>query len=232
MYALCAAGLGPVGYRGGLLPRNSDGGRGRVEKYRREIRAIAAERGIKYLYHFTPDANLLSILEHGLHSRQTLLEAGVKFLVPDAYRMDGRAEAVCLSIHGINMDMLAAKRRDYPDWAVLAFDASILWTHRCRFCWRNAASAEVARKKGFLGGPYGLELMFAEPSIGPNRLAQGLQPYEPTDPSAEVQVFDPVSPDLIRGVILEHEAHRTLLEPHVRKIGRAIELAVEPAFFP
>lgn len=215
-----------------VVPVQHDlGESGPVEKYRQDIRQRAAARGVEYLLHFTPSENIASILAHGLHSRHSLLEAGVAFLATDAHRMDGRPESISLSVRGINADMLRAKRQDHDGWVIVAINASILWTHSCRFCWRNAAKKEVADTRGFLGGPWGFERMFAEPHSGLDRAALGRQSCEPTDPSAEVQVFDPIAPELFLALVVEREAHRTILTRHLQEVGMTLPVHVEAAVF-
>lgn len=198
---------------------------------REKIRAAAEARGITQLFHFTPDRNLASILTYGLHSRTALENAGVPYVTPDAHRMDRYPDGICISIHGINTEMLRAKRKIYPHWAIIVLDASVLWTHSCRFCWKNAASTEIVLHKGFIGGPWAFKEMFFDPVVGRSRAELGRLDYQPTDPASEVQVFDPIHPDLFLGVIVEHAPERELVEAHLRDIGRDVPVVVEPDIF-
>jgi hypothetical protein len=109
--------------------------------YRDEIRYRARARGIPWLAHFTNIRNLEGIADHGLDAIGT-----------DHWRFDGDLGASSLSVSGINSEMLDSKRRDYPQavWVVIFFQPSVLWTHNCRFCFRNAA-----RDRPESGGCYG-----------------------------------------------------------------------------
>ena len=78
-------------------------------------------------------------------------------------------------------------------WIVLLLDAKVLWELDCAFCQRNAAHNAVLRvpltdRKG----PEALKGMFADFD---NIRHQDLQipPDYPTDPQAEILVFDPIS---------------------------------------
>lgn len=129
----------------------------------RKIRRAAQDRGITALYHFTPWPNLTSILTKGLMHRADLDERGIFYWYTDNWRADGRPDALSLSIQDINHWMFASKvRNSRCRWAIIKIDPSVLWTHRCRFCWTDAASGPVINHRGFVGGPWGFDRMFED----------------------------------------------------------------------
>jgi len=158
-----------------------------------KIRHEAAWRDIRYLLHFTPIENLTGIVTNGFLSRADLKERGL-----DAYgsphRLDREDRAISVSISAVYPKMFKAKQQaaGHPRWVILLLDASILWTHRCRFLRRNGGKRAVLNHTGYLGGPWGFSQMFSgedRPSGIPDRLT--------TYPDAEVQVFDPISAEMI-----------------------------------
>lgn len=193
-----------------------------------EIRRLAQARGIEYLLHFTPAQNACSILENGLAGRSILDAHGVDYVYTDAWRLDGIEDGVSLSITDVNHAMLRAKRRDYPGpWLIVGIDPSVLWTHECRFCWHNAASREMTRHTGYIGGPYAFRRMFeSRPAPGPEKICQrekyGLEPQDPTDNAAEVQVRGVIDPELIIAIGVQYEAHRPEMEKLIADLGRNI----------
>lgn len=196
-----------------------------MEKFQREVRRLARERGVEKLYHFTPTVNLESILKNGLASQRLLEAHGVNFFAPDRYRFDDRPDALSMSIHSINRGLLLAKIAALGgDWAILEVDASVLWTHRCRFCWTNAASAEVAGYTAFLGGPYGFRKMFEDRTVNAFDLRSQRETYkrqenQPTDIQAEVQVFDPIDSDLIVDVTVKSDRVKRQVRSMMERIG-------------
>lgn len=168
---------------------------------RETIRLIAEDRGVIYLMHFTQIANLPGIMDHGLLSRRTLAESKYLACASDQYRLDESEDAVSVAVSRVNEVMFAAKRRKsgHSDWVVLVLSSEILWTHNCRFCWRNAAKKEIKNHRGWRGGPWAFAEMFA----GSNEIRSGLEQNYPTDPEAEVQVLEHVASKYIVGAIVE-----------------------------
>lgn len=188
-----------------------------MERYQRELRDIARERGVTQILHFTRVENAHSILENGFAGRTWLDDAGIKYLPTDDWRGDDHPEAFSTSIHGLYWEMLEAKRRLMGgEWVAFGLDASILWTHHCRFCWQNASSKEI-RKKGALAGPWSFERMFQDRDVSYSDKRSFRETYqrdlrEPTEESAEVQVREPVDRELIVAVAVESEWRKTKLE--------------------
>ncbi|MBP9709343.1 MAG: DUF4433 domain-containing protein [Oligoflexales bacterium] len=168
--------------------------------YRDDIRLIVEDREIYYLYHFTQIVNLPEIMKHGLLSRRKLAELKCLAFTSDEYRLDENSDAVSVSISQVNERMFASKRRKsgHQDWVVLVLGSKILWTHKCQFCWSNAAKKEIKNRRGFRGGPWAFKKMFA----GSNESRGNLERCYPTDPEAEVQVLENIASKYIVGAIV------------------------------
>ena len=201
------------------------------------IKNAVRARGITALYHFTPASNLESILENGLHSRETLDQNNAPYTYTDEWRRDGNLDAVSVSIHGINQDMFQAKLANSRcRWMILEIEPSILWTHYCYFCWVNAASNEILKHRGRRDGFWGFNEMFEDVDMGHNdpRSRRGTLQIPlnmPTWADAEVQVFDPIAPELIRDVTSAHECDRKPAEAAMARAGREIPIAIYPDIF-
>ena len=165
------------------------------------IQQICEERGITTLVHFTRVENLQNILQQGLLGRTLLETRGQQFLFNDPCRVDGHKEAVCLSISFPNYKMFYSIREDKKEtqevddsqWIVLLLDAKVLWELDCAFCQRNAAHNAVRRvpltdRKR----PEALKGMFEDFDDIRHQDLQIPLDY-PTDPQAEILVFDPIS---------------------------------------
>jgi hypothetical protein len=182
------------------------------------IRAIAKRRGITKLYHFTPLDNVASILRNGLASQSLLRHHDIPFLAPDRQRLDNRLDALSLSIHSVNKALLIAYvARSGGDWAILEIDASVLWTHACRFCWTNAASSQLTAHRGFLGGTWAFERMFQDRPVSTVDLRSQREVYsrldnQPTDMQAEVQVLQPIDSDLVIDFTVKSQSVKKRLE--------------------
>ncbi|WP_043836591.1 DarT ssDNA thymidine ADP-ribosyltransferase family protein [Muricoccus aerilatus] len=104
--------------------------------------------------------------------------------------------------------MLKRKRELAPrsTWEILFFEPSILWTHNCRFCYRNASHADLSTCRKVSGGSWRFRTMFED--VAPNatfkgesyRGAVGLGLHQSTRVDAEVQVRGRIAPELIMGV--------------------------------
>ncbi len=199
------------------------------------IRDAALRRGITALFHFTPIANLESILVNGLVSRDILDGNQATYTYTDPWRLDGRSDAVSLSIHGINERMFFEKRRQAPHcgWVIFEIDPSVLWTHECRFCWVNASSKDITARKGYIGGPWAFERMFEDIPVGFRdnrswRALNNMPDHMPTRNDAEVQVRQPIAPDLLRSLTVESDRVRLFAEAVMKDIERILPIDIEP----
>lgn len=208
-----------------------------LQRYQREIRELALERGVRELFHFTPAENVESILLNGLASRAYLQEHSIPFRATDRMRLDECLDGVSLSIHSINQSMFSAKKREYVgEWVILAFDASILWTQPCRFCWVNAASREIRNHSGFIGGPWAFEKMFEDRSVSltDGRSLRSIwlrEDFEPTNNDAEVQVLSPISPSLLLGAIVRSHEIKNALEGLMKECDSVRPVIVNDELF-
>src|SRR3546814_453269 len=174
--------------------------------YRDRIREQVCARGIEALLHFTPLPNLRRIFESGLLSRDHVQEQGGFAYTSIDARLDGNNSAISLSVSAYNHRMLTSKIRasGRSDWVILAIQPSVLWTHDCRFNCRNAATREMQGRRGFTGGPWAFSEMFdytPPPSFAGHsyRIDTGIPECLTTRSDAEVQVLNPIDPDLILG---------------------------------
>lgn len=154
----------------------------------------AKRRGIEYVVHFTNINNLKNIFQYGLCPRDTLDYYGISHQINDEYRLDNLTNSSSLSITSPNYKMFYRVRKENPDekWVVIIFKAFKIFELDCAFCKSNAASSSVTsipineRKsaKAFSD-------MFYEPEID-SRKVRNLSDCEPTDPQAEILVFDSI----------------------------------------
>jgi hypothetical protein len=176
---------------------------------RREIEETVIGLKVPLLAHFTRACNLESILEHGLRSIVKAQDAGIKPRVNDVVRLDGRPDAISLSIAFPNHKMFYSYRQKHPDeeWVVLLIDPAILWKKNCGFCQRNASDHRVRTLPlPSLMNASAFRGMFDPVEDLPTRQEQKLMDFDPTDPQAEVLVFETIEPQFIEGVAFDsHE---------------------------
>jgi len=168
-----------------------------------EIKKIATHRKIGVLVHFTRTENLEGILTHGLLPRTAFDRNGLNPLLTDQMRLDSCLDASSLSIGFPNYKMFYACRMNTPGakWAVIVYRPSILWEKRCAFCTENAAKASVAAIRiDDRMTPQAFEALFSEVEGKPTRNALRLDAGSPTNPQAEVLVFEAIEPSYIIGI--------------------------------
>lgn len=192
------------------------------------IAAVVAARGIEDVLHFTPRDNLPGILEHGLLGRTALAGAAHGFRPSDASRLDGRDEAISVSVSCYYPKMFRAKRdraRRVP-WIILVLDPRLLWTRHCLFYRRGATTRITQQDLRKRYGGFAFERLFADCSSGLDargsgfRAAHDLPPDWPTFPDSEVQVLEPVPPELILGAWVETARDREWVEALFARFGR------------
>lgn len=169
----------------------------------RQIRDICEKRKIKELVHFTRLDNLYSILKFGLLGREDLSKDWRirEYVFNDELRLDKHPNAVCLSIGFPNYKMFYRYRKDNKgvDWVVLSLRPEILWELDCAFYNNNAASSEMqseplsVHKKA-----ESLERLYQD--YGKKKRPAGLPLSFPTNPQAEVLVFEKILPSYITRV--------------------------------
>jgi hypothetical protein len=209
-----------------------------MNKYQIEIRQEVYERGIEGLFHFTPICNAGSILLHGLAARTVLEERGIHFQPSDNFRLDGRPDALSLSIHSLNWRMFEAKQQTTrSEWVIFKLDPSVLWTHSCLFSWQNAASSDIRRHTGRRDGPWAFRKMFDDRPVSSIdrssfRAAHRRGDHQPTLNDAEVQVLDPIDPDYILSVVVRTEWAGSQVEQLMKQIDCESEVLISPSDFP
>lgn len=162
------------------------------------------KRNIDYVWHFTKIENIDSIFTNGLIPRAQLEAHGATVAYNDQYRIDGQKGANCLSIGHPNYKMFYSLRcqDSTQSWVVLGFKSEILWLKDCAFCHENAASSNVTaipinQRKGVQA----FQKMFAPVAGKPDRGVLKLPDSCPTNPQAEILIFDTVEPQYIVGAI-------------------------------
>lgn len=176
----------------------------------KSIQKYCVENRITKLIHFTRLENLKWILRYGLLSRKSLQEfSQIQHpIFNDSYRFDGHLEAICLSISFPNYKMFYKLRQDNPnkDWAVLVIDSRILWEFDCAFYTENAASniarnTSIQQRKEYSS--------FVEMFSDYNHIKRSnlcIPNNYPTNPQAEVLVFESINPEYILEVHFRDEA--------------------------
>ncbi|WP_457089891.1 DarT ssDNA thymidine ADP-ribosyltransferase family protein [Microvirga sp. P5_D2] len=190
------------------LPAQAGESSSRPDVERQEIMEAAIALKIPLLLHFTRARNLESIFKHGLCSNATSRVLGIKPHTNDPLRLDGHTDAISLSISFPNYKMFYKYRQEEPneDWAVLVIGPGILWQKKCAFCQRNAADHRIRQRSAFdLMNADALRGMFEELEGIPSRQEQRLEGHDPTDPQAEVLVFETIEPDLLEYVAFESD---------------------------
>ena len=178
-----------------------------------QIRHFCVERGITKLLHFTRIENLRSILREGLLSRETLDSRGQQYCFNDQDRVDDYKNAVCLSISFPNYRMFYSIREEKKGeevndayWTVLLLDAEVLWELDCAFCQENASSNRVRhipledRKR-----PDALRDLFQKEFHNDTKVilrqSLAIPRYFPTNPQAEILVFERISTGYINEIV-------------------------------
>lgn len=208
-----------------------------MSQFSKRIQAVAQARNITSLLHFTPARNAQSIFEIGFLSRKSLDLHEIDHVYTDGWRNDGAMDGISFSIEGINEPMFASKiKQSAIPWVIFRVDAQVLWTHRCLFCWTNAASSEVAGYRGPLDTSGAFERMFEDRPLSSSdprmcRTVHAVPDERPTLLDAEVQVLEPISQSLITGVFIEGPDHEQILREWFDATGRSIPITVFPEAF-
>lgn len=168
------------------------------------IESIVRDRGITQLLHFTRTENLSTILSEGLLPISEIERRSLPTRCNDNLRLDGRPNAISLSISFPNYRMFWKYRMENPsaDWVVLMLDPGILTTHVCAYCHLNAADHRMRHQpQRDLSGVKAFEAMFADSDS--LRRQPSLRDCDPTDPQAELLVFASIAPASIRHLVFQ-----------------------------
>lgn len=173
------------------------------EKLKKEIK----KRKISYVLHFTNVKNISSILKYGLIPRQELESTGLDFEFNDDYRYDGYKNSISCSIEQPNYKMFYKLRKNNKDsqWAVVVLKKSILWKKDCAFFETNAANRNMKSKTAEKRiSQKDFKSLFGELNWSHPRDDLNIPRSYPTDPQAEVLVFDKIEPKYITHIILQN----------------------------
>ncbi len=159
---------------------------------------ILQKRSVKTLVHFTPVQNLRSIFSHDLLSRTQCDHHGIKPVVSDQYRYDGKLDYISLSVSFPNYGMFYYKQRDLGySWSILFVSPDIILDKACQFYPHNAASFKsnsIDRSSAVY-----LNDMFGDNLRG--KLKYDLASYYPVNHQAEIMVHQTIPSDYIQAVV-------------------------------
>ncbi len=179
----------------------------------KQLKKIVEDRDIKWLFHFTRAENIPNIFSYGLLSVENLEALSIDFYYNDSYRYDKCRNAVCTSIQFPNYKMFYPLRLNNPgvEWVVLKLDASILYELDCAFCITNAGSGEVYNIPiTERMGAEAFNKLFDDYPSYPLRQQLGISDRCPTNPQAEVLVFNTIPINYIKSVYFKdsHTLHK------------------------
>ena len=186
-----------------------------------EIKEFAKKLEIPYLIHFTRWENIDGIFQNGLLPKILIEDLPYEVSINDEIRLDGHEDSVSLSIAFPNYRMFYRYRMNSSavGWVVLAIHPSVLWEYECAFCKYNAADSRISCiPKEELKNLSSFRIMFVEDEqnellkelLGEEykretREDKKLKAFDPTDPQAEVLVFDIIPVEKIIGVAFENK---------------------------
>lgn len=197
-----------------------------------EIKNYVLSREASLLFHFTPLENLDSIIQNGIMPRDSLAAKKIPYKFNDNYRIDGQQNASCFSIEWPNYKMFHKLKMENKsqEWVVLTIHRQVLWTKHCAFFCGNAASTEEITTP--LNAKLGLKALqkIFEPVVGkPPREELKLHKKFPTNPQAEVLIYDVIEPSNIINILCPNSAMKEKLLP---KYPNQRVLFHEPYFGP
>lgn len=187
---------------------------------RNGIKDFAVKLKIPYLIHFTRWENIDGIIQNGLLPKILFEDLSYEVSINDEMRLDGHEDSISLSIAFPNYKMFYRYRMNSSavGWVVLAIHPSVLWEYECAFCKYNAADSKIySIPKEKLKNLSSFNSMFAEDEHNEllkelfgeenkteTREDKKLKPFDPTDPQAEVLVFDIIPVEKIIGITFEN----------------------------
>lgn len=174
--------------------------------YKDLIAYKANKRGIDSFIHFTNVMNLPSILQYGILPKKFLNDKLIEYSENDVLRLDGYTDATSISVTSPNYKMFYKYRRQNPSkrWAVLVMDAMCVIPLECAYCYTNAANQVITSIPiKNLMTVEAFDKMFAETNAQYSRKRMNLSENEPTDPQAEILVFDEITPKAIKYIFFD-----------------------------
>lgn len=192
------------------------------------IKGIIRNREIGSLYHFSKIENLEAIVNQGLIPRGQLKEGDYKYT--DINRSDGFLNANCISVSFPQYRMFFIKRVQNPqqNWLILELSPEIILNKDSAFFERNAASrkvkSEIIENRKMATA---FEKMFDDIEKLPTREERKPPDNYPTDPQAEILVFNKIECSYIIAV---HFANEEVMS-QCKKQLKGINAKVSPELF-
>lgn len=192
------------------------------------IIAEIKQRNIQYLLHFTPAPNILSIIEHGIYSRDAMPDEIRQkgYWLSSLERLNENDAVTSVSLMSYWPKMFAAKcaNGEQVDYVFLMLDPDILWDLECHFYpsgshtnyakrgFRNFGSTTLFLEMFEDRDPYGLD---TTPSY---RRSNGIPSFFPTDPATEIHVCDHIPSERIIGAFVPDIELANRLRPEFDKL--------------
>ena len=177
-----------------------------------------AKRGVTRFVHFTEVDNLESIMMRGLMPLSLMNGVSKEESALKLSRYEG-TDAICLSVEFPNYRTFYHRRCVESDkkWCVLLLDArKVIERYEPQFYWTNAASKSFlephfnAGNRNDPGSAQAFDGMFYQTET-PNRFlavtprTRFIPDKYPTNPQAEIQIYDKITPDCISLVVFEDQ---------------------------
>lgn len=189
-----------------------------VAEQRRIYSYLTEKRQVKYLVHFTPLANLHSILRYGILPRTEIERRGLNAITPDATRYDYQLQYSSFSISFPNYQMFYNKRNNtIHEYVVLLIDPSIILNvplASISYLPYNAASRFTGNVTDYTG-ERAAKALFQNVSIGEylfDRVVLDIPPSYTTNPQAEVFIKAEIPPEYIRFIVTERQEQAIKLQ--------------------
>ena len=115
-----------------------------MSNYHTKIQEVIQWQNIRQLVHFTRIANLRSIIEYGILSRQEIEKRKIKVEFNDPQRLDAWPNTSSVSITEKNIYLfpkfVERSKTNEKDWFDILINPSILTEKECIFCDTNASN--------------------------------------------------------------------------------------------
>lgn len=166
------------------------------------LEAEINQREIKALVHFTNADNIPSIIQYGILSRNELDNQGILYQYNDIMRLDGRLDAISLSVTFPNYKMFYLSRQVAgTNWVVLIIDPNIILYADCLFYYTNAAN----RAMHLIDQNEHKTLEAFKSMFYDHFTRKIIDDNETTDPQAEIQVVGRIPVNMIKLAVFENE---------------------------
>ena len=146
-------------------------------------------------------------MKNGIVTRDALSTLRNNFYINDSLRLDGHEDSISVSISFPNHKMFYKYRMetDAKGWVVISIKPELLWKSKSAFCKYNAADIRISKRNvEDLCNLESLEEMFLDHPSG-IRMENRLKKSDPTDPQAEILIFDNIPIEYIVSIGFEDE---------------------------